>query len=121
MSVPKFYTEFDRPPPVLEMNDGKSIVETVGYIPADVQIEQLIQAGIRLDKHRKEAFDFAPEEAIDPTFEDPTRSPNFDMADASNLGAAVSDRLLKAQVEYEAAQAAAAEAEKAKAVEDGSS
>ena len=119
MPGPKIYSEFDRPPPVLEMNDGKSIVETVGFIPADVQIEQLINAGVRLDKHRKEAFDFEPGEDIDPAFEDPTRAPNFDLADASNIGTAVSDRLLKAQQEYEAAQAAAAEADKAKAVENG--
>ena len=44
-----FFTKYKRPAPVLEHPDPVSKVETQGYIPADVQIMRMIDAGRRLD------------------------------------------------------------------------
>ena len=80
-----FFGKHRRP----KLDEGKmddvSKVETAGYIPADVQIEMFIQAGRRLDKARKEQFDFGPEEEVPSDFIDPTRSGGFDLADATQL------------------------------------
>ena len=48
-----FFTKYKRPAPVLEHPDPVSKVETQGYIPADVQIMRMIDAGRRLDNFRK--------------------------------------------------------------------
>ena len=49
-----FFTKYKRPAPVLEHPDPVSKVETQGYIPADVQIMRMIDAGRRLDNFRRE-------------------------------------------------------------------
>lgn len=93
----EFYTQWNRPPvKELEMNDGETITEVQGYIPAKKQIENLLTAGARLSAYRRELYDFGPGDEVPEGFEDPTRSPNFDMADASALGEAV-ERRLRAQ------------------------
>lgn len=66
-----------------EKNPGKSIVETAGYIPAKNRIENMILAGQRLVDYRKSQFDFEDHDKIDETFSDPTRRPNYDLADAT--------------------------------------
>lgn len=68
-----------------EKNTGELKVETSGYIPAKNQIETLIQAGMRLSEYRREAYDFGHGEPVDDNYVDPTRSPNFDLADAHEL------------------------------------
>lgn len=83
------YTHKSDPP---EKNSGISPVEKVGYIPAQKRIENLILAGQRLIESRKNQFDFIGNE-IDEEFYDPTRDPNFDMADASQLAFSVDSRL----------------------------
>lgn len=70
---------------VKEAGGGQSITETAGYIPAKVQIEQLIAAGARLGEYRKENYDFGPGEEVPDDYNDPTREANFDLADASRL------------------------------------
>lgn len=65
-----------------EMNDGVNMTEQT-YIPANIQIEQLIAAGIRLDDYRKELYDFSQDAEIDWDYQDPTRNPGYDPADAS--------------------------------------
>jgi len=81
----KFYTAYDRPEHQGEVNVGPSKVEKVGYVPSNILIENMIFAGMRLNRARTEAYDVSPDE-IDKAGEvpiDPTRNPGFDMADAS--------------------------------------
>lgn len=49
------------------------------------QIKQFRQAGIRLAQYRKDLYDFNSEEEIDMNLEDPTRRPDFGLADAAAL------------------------------------
>jgi len=84
-----------------EANHGKRMVETAGYIPAQKRIEQIMQAGQRLMDYRKEQFDFW--EQIDESFHDPTRDPNFDMADAFRLAEEANARIRAHKIELEQA------------------
>ena len=68
-----------------EVNKGPSHVEKAGYIPAQARIENMMLAGQRLVAHRAEMYDFKELKDIDESFTDPTRSKNFDMADASQF------------------------------------
>lgn len=72
-----------------ESGGGEKLVETQGYIPADVQIEQLIGAGVRLDNYRKEAYDFGPGEEVPDDFVDPTRKKGIDLAEVSAIARVV--------------------------------
>jgi len=89
----KLFTQYRRPPKHLEENDGLTITESAGYIPPKVQIENLINAGKRLAQWRKEQYDFPEDDDVDESFEDPTRGPGYDLADASRDAKAVSDRI----------------------------
>lgn len=68
---------FKRPKNSPEINSGEEIVEKDGYIPADVQIGNMINAGIRLGEYRREKYDYSydeevPDDALDPrAFTDP--------------------------------------------------
>lgn len=82
--MPKLYTAFVRP----EIDDfnpggGEILVETAGYIPAEKQIIDMINAGIRLGTYR-EQFDYNSIEEIDinNVEVDPTREADFDQGDA---------------------------------------
>lgn len=90
-----------------EVNSGKIVVETAGYISPKKQIETLMLAGQRLAQYRasQSEYDF-PDGKIDEGFVDPTRSPGFDMADASQLAMQAEANLKAAQAAYEAAKAA---------------
>lgn len=80
-----FYSQYVRPPKVcVEINSGKKLVETAGYIPAQIRIENLINAGMRLADFRSDQFDF-PDGRFPEDYEDVTRKPSFDMADASQI------------------------------------
>jgi len=58
----QFYTQFVRPDkvPFLEPGGGERIVETIGYRPAEVQIQEMINAGIRLQIARAERYEYPP-------------------------------------------------------------
>ena len=101
-----FRTKYNRPNLVEEVNDGKSKVETAGYVPAEVQIMDMLSAGIRLNEYRKDRFDFAADEVVPDDFIDPTRSPGFDLADASIIGRDVDSRLKEAKRLIDEAEAA---------------
>ena len=45
------------------------------------------------DQARKEQYDFSPEEEVPDDFIDPTRSGSFDLADATQLGIAVDQKI----------------------------
>ena len=49
-----FQTRYNRQERPGEINSGENLVERAGYIPAKIQIENLINAGIRLKEHRAE-------------------------------------------------------------------
>lgn len=89
----EFMTRQNRPH-VEETKYDEDKVERAGYIPADIQIIRLIQAGERLGRFRKEQFDqeFGKEEDLDI---DPTRAGNFDLADASMYSAGLKGKLEK--------------------------
>lgn len=73
----------------------ETLTETAGYMPAKVRIENLIQAGIRLDNYRKEAYDFTADstDADEEAFSAPERSYGFDPSDASIIEASIKKRL----------------------------
>lgn len=92
-----------------EVIDPHSETEQAGYIPPQVQIENMILAGQRLDASRRALYDFDSEEDIDEDAYDPTRSGNYDLADASQASLRIQDSLL----EQEAARKAAVKASQA--------
>lgn len=65
--------------------DGELLTEVAGYIPANIRIENIIQAGERLRAARAEMYDFGPGQEIDENFTDPTRKGDFDLSDATGL------------------------------------
>ena len=77
-------SQHDYKPLAGEVNGGKSLVESAGYIPAKQKIESFMQAGINLQTVRSQ-YDYpdgVPDD-VEPEI-DPTRSGNFDLADASS-------------------------------------
>lgn len=100
----KFWTQFDRPPDDFEKNSGEVIVEKVGYVPANILIENMIYAGQRLDLARSEYYDFPDAESVEEDFGDPTRAPGFDMADTTPLMRSVSERLAEQRKLFEKEQ-----------------
>lgn len=78
----QFQTRYNHQSSPPEVNSGKSLVEKAGYIPAQARIENMMLAGQRLIEHRQELYDFKRGEEPDESFYDPTRSKNFDLADA---------------------------------------
>lgn len=93
-----YKTERFKTPP--EENSGVTIVERTGYEPAKVKIENMIHAGQRLSDYRKMQYDFTDGQ-IDENFSDPTRSPNFDLADATQLQLQTEANLLASQAVQE--------------------
>lgn len=91
----QFQTHYERTRSAPEKNSGICKVDRAGYISSQKRIENLINAGMRLVESRREQYDF-PGNEFDPDFEDPTRSKNFDMADASQMDYAVKERMAAA-------------------------
>ena len=95
---------------VYEDIDPHSETEQAGYIPPQIQIENMILAGQRLDQSRKALYDFASEDEIDEDATDPTRSGNFDLADATQMAmlaeSSLSDQADKADKARKASQTA---------------
>lgn len=93
----------NRIPHQKEMNDGKSDVETAGFIPKNRKIQIMLTAGKRLEDMRKAGvFDFMP--GVEPDLYvqvDPTRSKAFDLADASAILRNLQDRSLSVQRDLE--------------------
>jgi hypothetical protein len=100
----KHYTEVDRPDFEGEKNSGQQITETAGYIPANVQIEDMMLAGQRLALSRMERFDGTNKDDLS-EFNDPTRRPGFDLADAHALGMQADKNLLEQEVKIKAEKA----------------
>lgn len=80
----RFFTAYENRPVLTgEYNDGVSKVQPYGYIPTRVQVQRMLEAGVRLSEFRKGLFDFDDDTPDDEIEVDPTRSPSFDLADAS--------------------------------------
>ena len=95
--VTKFKTQYSGNTTKPEKNHGERLVETAGYIPAQVRIENMMLAGRRLADARKEMYDFPAGVEPDESLSDPTRSPNFDMADATAIQMAAESRLRRSR------------------------
>jgi len=99
-----FQTQYVKNERIGEINSGEIIVERSGYIPAKDQVESFMNSGKRLQDFRKGLFDMEPGWKGDPEeVYDYSRDPNFDMADATQMGLAVKNRL---RMQKEAAEAA---------------
>lgn len=79
-----------------EKNTGEVIVETAGYMSPEQQVKNFILSGERLDAYRKNlSYDF--DNGIeDISFNDLTRHPDFDAADASAMINDFNDRIAQA-------------------------
>ncbi|GMO29607.1 MAG: hypothetical protein Ta2B_10590 [Termitinemataceae bacterium] len=89
-----------------EKNSGELLTEQSGYIPAKIQIENMIYAGRRLDEARKEQYDFGANfEGDEFDYPDPTRTANFDLVDASRIASETEKRLKDTKTAQEAAKA----------------
>lgn len=77
---------WNHPPEDIDPNydPGETLVEQA-HIDTRKQILSFRQAGIRLAEYRKEQYDFEREPDIETVRMDPTREPDFDLADASEL------------------------------------
>jgi hypothetical protein len=110
-----FFTAWERPlKDQSEHPDPKSITETA-YVPPQVQIKDMMDAGVALAASRKARFD-SVELRIDEDIPlDPTREPGVDLVDIQRQAEAVSKRLEEARgvekVEQEKAQRAEQEKE----------
>lgn len=82
----KVYNIYSAPMDKGEPGGGERITSDLGYIPSDVQINALIDAGLRLDLSRA-AYDFdeLSDTEVELVVPDPTRAANFDAADASEM------------------------------------
>ena len=89
-----------------EVLDSHSETEQAGYIPPQVQIENMILAGQRLDQSRRALYDFASPDEIDEDAYDPTRSGNFDLADATQMAMSADEAIKKAEEALAAAKEA---------------
>lgn len=93
-------TRYALAPRSYEAGGGEKLVETAGYIPAEIQIRQMIDAGIRLGEYRQELYDIANGEDDPEVIPiDVTRSGNYDLADASTDIRRVEARLTKKKEE----------------------
>lgn len=88
-----------RPVVKKEKIKGGRKVQVVGYIPLAKRISDMVACGIRLKQAREELFDIpASSEVDDDEIQlDPTRSPGFDMADASVMARDLKARIKSAR------------------------
>lgn len=93
-------------PPTYEKLSSELLTEQAGYVPPKIQIENMILAGRRLNEARLNQFDFPNEESIDENASDPTRSGNFDLADASQMYFDAVERLSAQEATAEASKMA---------------
>lgn len=84
----------------------KSETEQAGYIPPQIQIENMLLAGHRLADARRDMYDFTSADEIDEDAYDPTRQGNFDLADATRMAMEAEEAIRAAENQLNAAQAA---------------
>lgn len=99
----EFRTQYKGSLGTKEKNLEPDMVERAGYISAQKRIENLIDAGHRLQEYRSSAFDFPSEQEAKANGNpyDKTRSRGYDMADAFQDRLAVKSRLKNQKFEAE--------------------
>lgn len=95
-----FNYQFGNPPkPDYEVGGGEKLVDASGYVSAEEQILNMLNAGMRLDESRKEMYDtdedFGDDSDFDSVGFDPTRLPGVDPADISQLDRSLGYRMRK--------------------------
>lgn len=86
-------TRYKRGKRELEKNSGEMIVETAGYIPAEIRIRSLLAAGKRLEEARAEMYDW-PDGVLPDKYDIPFgRRLDTDMGEASQVALRVGERL----------------------------
>lgn len=78
-----FPTNYNRPKAKLEEISSKSKVVKTGYVPLDVKIQEMMNAGRQLVDSRRLMYDST--KGVTSLAYNPTRSPHFDLAEASQL------------------------------------
>jgi len=106
MKIKKFKTQYNATPAKPEPPTGIGKVEKAGYMPAKKIIEQMVMAGMRLKAYREDSYDLGPEDEDDGESIDPTRSPGFDLADASQIAMELNRRKREASRSKEAEKTA---------------
>jgi hypothetical protein len=93
----KPFTKWNRPKKVYEKGGGKLITEQFGNVSTKDQITRFLTAGISLANYRKEQYDILDD--VKPDFDDYdlARTPNFDLADASQIKQSALERAKKMQ------------------------
>ena len=78
-----FNTPYNRKQSPGEKPGTVRIVETTGYRSTKQQVAEYMAAGLQLQNYRNEMYDFESEDKVDEDFEDRTRTPGYDPADAT--------------------------------------
>jgi len=113
MKVATRYSKTKRPGTKLERPGTKKMVETAGYRSTKTRVEEFLDAGRRLQEYRNLKYDFEPGQEVPDDFEDKTRRPGYDPADATQDLRAASARLEQsAKTKKDKAQALKEEASK---------
>lgn len=103
----KFQTQWsDDYQPDKDQGGGVVLVETNGYKSANATIQELMDAGRQLMQNTQSRYDFGEEITDYDEYDcDPTRSGNFDLADAYQMTVAAEHHVVTKTREWEAAQA----------------
>lgn len=80
----EFYTQYSNIPMKNDKLGGKRITEIGTYVPSDKLIKSFINAGRVIEGARQVVYDF-PDDIDDGRAPDPTRRPDFDLADFTRL------------------------------------
>lgn len=104
----KFQTQWsDDYQPDKDQGGGVVLVETNGYKSANATIREIMDAGRMLLESNASKYDFGEEiDNYDEYDPDPTRSGNFDLADAYQMTVAAEHHVVTKTREWEAAEAA---------------
>ncbi|GMO63824.1 MAG: hypothetical protein Ta2A_11260 [Treponemataceae bacterium] len=68
-----------------EQISKERVTSALGYVPMRERIQSLLDAGEILQDFREGRFDFDEQHEDDGVYDDPTRHPNFDLADAHRI------------------------------------
>ena len=91
--MPEFKTAYNSVPDEGEDLDPTSITETAGYIPADRQIQNLLNAGIQLQASRADYYDDTTGMDDEDLHIVPGRRGDLDLAEATEIERSVTARL----------------------------
>lgn len=97
MPIKVFDNLNNRPEYIGEAQNTESITEQAGYVPPNVMIENMINAGKRLNEARG-IFDYEKEDVSPEDYDiDPTRRPGIDPAEVDMMNREAMNRLQQQQ------------------------